>query len=100
MEIRPTARKSNLLHEMVAMSAGWLRQGHTPINVTAHAIARAAVERPLQSHAPRAQAEPAVFVEGRGAETLKAAGVNVLRIDSVSYEVLDVNAHLPIGELR
>jgi len=62
MEIRPTARKSNLLHEMVAMSAGWLRQGHTPINVTAHAIARAAVERPLQSHAPRAQAEPAVFV--------------------------------------
>jgi pyrimidine deaminase RibD-like protein len=38
--------------------------------------------------------EPAVFVDGRGAEILRAAGVAVVEIVDLAEQVRDINAHL------
>lgn len=41
--------------------------------------------------------EPSVFVEGRGAEALEAAGVIVVELPALASAVREVNAHLPVG---
>ena len=45
-----------------------------------------------------ASAEPPVFVPGRGAARLRAAGVDVLQVEEMAGAVRQVNAHLPWGE--
>lgn len=41
--------------------------------------------------------EPSIFVEGRGAELLRAAGVEVVEMPELAAEVREVNRHL-LGE--
>lgn len=38
--------------------------------------------------------EPSIFVEGRGAELLAAAGVEVVEVDELAGPVRDINRHL------
>jgi diaminohydroxyphosphoribosylaminopyrimidine deaminase/5-amino-6-(5-phosphoribosylamino)uracil reductase len=44
-----------------------------------------------------ASVEPPLFVPGRGAERLRALGIEVLQLDELAAEVRAVNAHLPWG---
>lgn len=39
--------------------------------------------------------EPALFVEGKGADALEAAGVEVVEVPELAEEAREVNAHLP-----
>jgi riboflavin biosynthesis pyrimidine reductase/pyrimidine deaminase RibD-like protein len=43
-----------------------------------------------------AMREPAVFVDGRGAEALRAAGVEVVELPELAAAAREVNAHLPL----
>lgn len=38
--------------------------------------------------------EPSIFVEGRGAELLRAAGVEVVEVPELAWQVREVNQHL------
>src|SRR5215469_10332164 len=45
-----------------------------------------------------AMREPSLFVDGRGAETLRDAGVTVVQLDALAEVVEQINAHL-LGQL-
>jgi pyrimidine deaminase RibD-like protein len=58
---------------------------------------RACTARILEAGIPRvvfAMREPPVFVEGRGAEVLTDAGVEVIELGSEAPLVAQINAHL------